>query len=90
MNGVRQRPMSDENPAPTDDPTYDALLTLDDLESLREEMEEVGATTADDLARRADPAAAETLAGLRAHGLTSLAGLTARIDELHRQLDQHA
>jgi hypothetical protein len=79
--------MSDEQTPPSD-PTYAALLLLDELESLREEMRELGATTAAELAARADPAAAETLAGLRAHGLTSLAELSARIDELHRQLDE--
>lgn len=79
--------MSDE-PTPPSDPTYATLLLLDELESLREEMRELGATTAGELAGRADPAAAETLAGLRAHGLTSLAELSARIDALHRQLDE--
>ena len=71
----------------SDDPTYDALLTLDRLESLREEMLELGATTADDLASRSERAATEALADLRDLGLTSLADLTARIAELHRDLD---
>ena len=78
--------MSGEDDAP-DDPTYDALLLLDRLESLREEMLELGATTADDLAARSDRAAAEALADLRDLGLTSLADLTARIEALHRDLD---
>jgi hypothetical protein len=79
--------MSGEGDAP-DDPTYDELLTLDRLESLREEMLDLGATTADELAARPDRAAAEALAELRDLGLASLAALTARIDALHRDLDE--
>jgi hypothetical protein len=78
--------MGDENDAP-DGPIYDALLMLDRLESLREEMLELGATTADDLAARSERAAAEALADLRDLGLNSLSDLTARIAALHRELD---
>jgi hypothetical protein len=81
--------MSGEGDAP-DDPTYDALLMLDRLESLREEMLELGATTADDLAGRSERAAAGALAELRDLGLTSLADLTGRIEALHRELDASA
>jgi hypothetical protein len=81
--------MSGEGDAPAD-PTYDALLMLDRLEALREEMLELGATTADDLARRSDRDATEALAELRDLGLTSLADLTARIKALHRDLDASA
>jgi hypothetical protein len=78
--------VSDEADTP-DDPTYDALLRLDRLESLREEMLDLGAATADELAALSGPAAAEALAELRDLGLTSLADLTARIEALHRDLD---
>jgi hypothetical protein len=78
--------VSDEADTP-DDPTYDALLRLDRLESLREELLDLGAATADELAALSAPAAAEALAELRDLGLTSLADLTARIEALHRDLD---
>jgi hypothetical protein len=67
---------------------YDLLLTLDELESLREEMDELGAATAGDLADLGTPAALALLAELAALDLDSVAALTERIMALHQQLDR--
>lgn len=72
---------------PPNDATYDLLLALEGLESLREQMAELGAEGAADLAGLADAEAADLLRELRALGLDSLAAVQARIDELHRRLD---
>lgn len=74
---------------PPSDATYDLLLALEGLESLREQMAELGAERADDLAGLADAEAADLLRELRALGLDSLAAVQARIDELHHRLDTH-
>jgi hypothetical protein len=75
-------------PPPDAAPTpYELMLTLDDLESLREELEELGASTDADLASLATGEALALLTELRALGLDSLAALTDRIAALHRQLD---
>lgn len=72
---------------PPSDATYDLLLALEGLESLREQMAELGAERAGDLAGLADAEAADLLRELRALGLDSLAAVQARIDELHHRLD---
>lgn len=74
---------------PPNDATYDLLLALEGLESLREQMAELGVERTDDLAGLADAEAADLLRELRALGLDSLAAVQARIDELHRRLDAH-
>ena len=74
---------SDADPAP-----YDLLLTLDELESLREEMDDLGATTAGDLAHLGTPEALALLAELEALDLDSVAALTERITALHQRLDR--
>ena len=71
----------------SNDRAYDLLLALEQLESLREEMTELGVDSADELARLPPAEAAAVLAELRDLGLDSLAAVTARIDELHHRLD---
>ncbi len=71
----------------SNDQAYDLLLTLEQLESLREEMTELGVDSADELARLPRAEAAAVLAELRDLDLDSLAAVTARIEELHRRLD---
>jgi NCAIR mutase (PurE)-related protein len=78
--------MTSPDAAP-DNPLHEHLLTLDEMESLREEMADLGAATAADLDARGDEAAAEVAERLREMGLTSLADLDARIAALHRLLD---
>lgn len=73
--------------ADSSDPAYDILLELEDLESLREEMDELSAGAVADLDRLDDPRAATLRAALAEHDLTSLAALDARIAALHRDLD---
>jgi hypothetical protein len=77
-------------PGPPDPETarYDLLLTLDELESVREEMDELGAATAGDLAHLGTPEALALVAELEALGLDSMAALTERITALHQQLDR--
>jgi hypothetical protein len=69
-------------------PTYSLLLDLEHLESMREEMEELGVTTATALADLGSPTATTLLQDLREQGLESVADLNARIAQLHAQLDQ--
>src|SRR4051812_45226699 len=92
-------PMSDE---PTG-AEYEQMLLLDDLESLREEMEEVGVADLEEVRRWLDMPAADRahgtvgradLAALRAirelmdeHGITTRAQLEERIAALHAELD---
>jgi len=90
----------------SDEPTgaeYEQMLLLDDLESLREEMEEVGVADLEEVRRWLDMPAADRahgtvgradLAALRAirelmeeHGITTRAQLEERIAELHAELD---
>ena len=78
--------MPDE-PRPTDDPMYDLLLDIEHLESLREEMAELGVTTAAELASLLSAEATDVLTALQDLDLASMADLDARIGELHRQLD---
>jgi hypothetical protein len=66
------------------DVTYRKLVLLDDLESLLEELEELG--IGEDGASTALPGdLRERMEGL---GVSSLTHIRARIAELHRQLDQ--
>jgi transposase len=78
--------MADERPAP-DDPIYDLLLELEDLEALREEMLERDVRTAAELAALPPEEAPPALAALRARNIDSLAALDQGIAALHRQLD---
>ena len=71
----------------SNDRAYDLLLALEQLESLREEMTELGVDSADELARLPQAEAAAVLTELRDLGLDTLAAVTARIEELHRRLD---
>jgi hypothetical protein len=82
---------------------YDRMLLLEDLESLREEMEEVGVTNLEEVRRWLDAPAADRahgsvpradLVALRSirelmedHGITTLAQLEDEIAELHAGLD---
>jgi len=66
------------------DGEYDALLTLEDLESLLEELEEAGvegeigsARLGDDLRERVNAA-----------GISSTTALRSRIAQMHAQLDE--
>lgn len=81
--------MSAPPPDPANSP-YEVLLALDDLESLREELAEVGATTAAELAALATAEALALLDDLRAYDLDSLAALNARLAALHERLDRLA
>jgi hypothetical protein len=82
---------------------YDRMLLLEDLESLREEMEEIGVTNLEEVRRWLDAPPADRahgtvqradLVALRAirelmedHGITTLAQLEEQIAELHAGLD---
>ena len=82
---------------------YDRMLLLEDLESLREEMEEIGVTNLEEVRRWLDAPPADRahgmvqradLVALRAirelmedHGITTLAQLEAQIAELNAGLD---
>ena len=82
---------------------YDRMLLLEDLESLREEMEELGVTNlaevrrwldvppadrAHGVAPRADLVALRSIRALMDdHGITTLAELEERIAALHAELD---
>ena len=85
------------------DGQYAQMLLLEDLESLREEMEEVGVRDREEVRRWLDAPPADRAAGtpsraelaaLRAilelmdeHGIPSLAVLESRIAALHADLD---
>jgi hypothetical protein len=91
--------MSDE----TGTGEYDRMLLLEDLESLREEMEEIGVSNLEEVRRwldapptdrahgtvaRADLAALRSIRELMdEHGITTLAQLEDQIAELHAGLD---
>ena len=97
--------MPDESarPAAPDDGEYEQMLLLEDLESLAEEMDEVGVTDLAEVRRwlavatadaqagvpgAADRAGLEAIARLMADlGVTSRAALATRIRALHEQLD---
>jgi hypothetical protein len=82
---------------------YDRMLLLEDLESLREEMEELGVTNLAEVRRWLDAPPADRVHGavpradlvalrsIRAlmddHSITTLAELEERIAELHAELD---
>ena len=82
---------------------YEQMLLLEDLESLREEMEEIGVANLEEVRRWLDMPAADRapgtigradLAALRAirelmveHGITTRAQLEERIAALHTELD---
>jgi len=82
---------------------YDRMLLLEDLESLREEMEEIGVTNLAEVRRWLDAPHADRahgsiqradLVALRAiralmedHGITTLAQLEDQIAALHAELD---
>lgn len=87
----------------TDAGEYDQMMLLEDLESLREEMEEVGVTNLEEVRRWLGPphtdrahgvVARADVAALRAiremmeeHGITTLAQLEEQVADLHAALD---
>lgn len=85
----------DEESAPSDDKSYDLMLQLERLESLREEMEEQGFVTRGQVeaALTTNPAAAiretlqEILDDLRDFDLPDTAALEREIDRLNEELD---
>lgn len=82
---------------------YDRMLLLEDLESLREEMEEVGVTNLEEVRRWLDAPHADRAHGtipradlvalrsirtlLEEHAITTLVQLEEQIAELHADLD---
>lgn len=74
--------------APESNRIYATLLQLERLEALREEMDELGAASAAELAARpADPDLDDLLDDLRELGIEQTSELEARIAALHEQLD---
>lgn len=85
----------EEELAPSDDKSYDLMLQLERLESLREEMQEQGFVTRGQVeaALITNPAAAiretleEILDDLRDFDLPDVAALEREIDRLNEELD---
>lgn len=90
--------MSEEENLPDDVETYDLMLRLDRLESLREDLEETGLNTLAAVESAlalttptANPEKRTLLEEMRQEfldlGLSNLAEVEAQIDELNEQLD---
>lgn len=87
--------MSEEEKAPENNETYDLMLQLERLESLREDMEDAGVNTVAEVEAQLGKKSTDTeplLAGIREEltefGLSSLEEVEAEIDGLNEQLDE--